>query len=290
MSPNEDGTGLSPIEAFSIVGNDIRAEILLALVERGSNTATFSELRNAVDVTDSGQFNYHLERLVDHFVERTEEGYGLTEAGRRISYALLSGTYTERPQIETTNVPGTCYACGSDALCGRYDETLEIECDDCGERILAVPFPPAAAANRSPVEVFRAFDRWSDRQAALVTDRICPECAGKLSATVTADVPPSLGFDRVPRFECSICTYTTCVTFGTVALHADDVRPVVHRCGWERDDVYWSVDHRVTDEHTSVASEEPLRVRETFDLPGGTVVVTFDERVEIVDVDTNPAN
>lgn len=277
--------GRAAAEAFASIGNEIRTEILLALVESDADRTPFSDLRDAVGVADSGQFNYHLEQLVGRFVDRTEEGYELRYAGRRIAYALLAGTYTDRPRIEPTPAPGTCYACGADALLGSYaNERLTIECDACDERILRVSFPPAAVTSRQPEAAFRAFNHWAVRQGALLTDRICPECAGRLTATVSTESPPTFEFDYLPTFECTVCTRSFYTTFGSVAIQTRELLALLHRHGWERDDVYWSIDHCVTDDHTSVAAEDPLRIRETFPLEDATVSVTFDEAVEIVDV------
>jgi len=43
---------------------------------------------------DSGQFNYHLGKLVDRFVTRTEEGCELTQPGIQVNGAIDAGSYT----------------------------------------------------------------------------------------------------------------------------------------------------------------------------------------------------
>ncbi|MEF8791004.1 MAG: ArsR family transcriptional regulator, partial [Haloarculaceae archaeon] len=72
--------GARATEAFELLGNETRLAILVALWEQyepfGRDGAVrFSELRARVGTADSGRFNYHLDRLDDHFVESTDDGY-----------------------------------------------------------------------------------------------------------------------------------------------------------------------------------------------------------------------
>ena len=46
----------------------------LSAVAHPDDPRTFSELREAVGMRDSGQFNYHLDKLLGTFVRVTEEG------------------------------------------------------------------------------------------------------------------------------------------------------------------------------------------------------------------------
>jgi DNA-binding transcriptional ArsR family regulator len=83
-----DGERSAPefVDAFSLLADDTRLRVIVTLYEHGcigpdSPALTFSELRRLVGVGDTGRFNYHLRRLRESFVSRTEEGYVLTEAG-----------------------------------------------------------------------------------------------------------------------------------------------------------------------------------------------------------------
>ena len=110
----QTATGVAPEEAFSALGHEIRVAILRTLWE--AETAAYSEVKERVGVRDSGQFNYHLGKLVDHFVERTVEGYHLSEAGQQTMQAIHAGIFDELPafwpdaigfdvkQIEDANV------------------------------------------------------------------------------------------------------------------------------------------------------------------------------------------
>lgn len=86
---------LAPHEAFAVLGNETRLAIVLAL-EGTDDPIAYSELKRQVGVYDSGRFNYHLERLLDHFVERTEGGYRPRVVGTRVARAVTAGTFATR--------------------------------------------------------------------------------------------------------------------------------------------------------------------------------------------------
>lgn len=84
-------------EFASIVGqlaDETRLRIIatLAREQAGNGDAAigFADLRRAVGVDDSGNFSYHLNRLSDRFVVRTDEGYVLTSAGTHVASILIS--------------------------------------------------------------------------------------------------------------------------------------------------------------------------------------------------------
>lgn len=56
-------------DAFQLLANETRIEILLALWTRPTWEATFTELKNAVGMRDSGQFQYHLNKLAGTFIQ-----------------------------------------------------------------------------------------------------------------------------------------------------------------------------------------------------------------------------
>lgn len=86
---------LAPHEAFAVLGNETRLAIVLALEETDDPIA-YSELKRQVGVYDSGRFNYHLEKLLGHFVERTEGGYRPRVVGTRAARAVTAGTFATR--------------------------------------------------------------------------------------------------------------------------------------------------------------------------------------------------
>jgi hypothetical protein len=109
---DERDTPLAPDEAFAALGNETRMEILRTLGD-ADEPLTFSELRDRVGMADSGQFNYHLGKLGEHFVGGTEDGYRLQRAGKRVVEAVLSGAVTGAPVVEPTETDDACLYCGA---------------------------------------------------------------------------------------------------------------------------------------------------------------------------------
>ena len=91
---------LAPADTFAIVGEESRLAILEALW-RLDAPAAFSDLRAEVGTRDSAQFNYHLGKLTDQFVHKTDAGYELRTAGERIVQAILAGSFTQRPDVKS---------------------------------------------------------------------------------------------------------------------------------------------------------------------------------------------
>lgn len=94
MTGETDGpedSGLPPDEAFAVLGDESRIDILKSLGE-ANDQLSFSELYERVDTPDSGQFSYHLDKLLGHFVRKTDDGYA---PGKR-AFALSRPSSRER--------------------------------------------------------------------------------------------------------------------------------------------------------------------------------------------------
>ena len=79
-----DAADVDPAEAFGVVANETRLDILEALWRAEDRPVAFSELHDSVEMRDSAQFNYHLQQLTDQFVAKTDDGYDLRHAGAQV--------------------------------------------------------------------------------------------------------------------------------------------------------------------------------------------------------------
>lgn len=158
-----------PEEAFSILGNETRMGILQALWD--DDRLSFSELRERVGAADSGNFNYHLNRLADHFIRRTEEGYELRYGGEQVIRAVLMGSITEDPNLRPVEIDAKCPYCGSAVEMRYEDDRLMVRCTCCdgivsGEypvgTYMSYNFPPAGLRGRTPEEVLDAAHTFYD--------------------------------------------------------------------------------------------------------------------------------
>lgn len=97
-----------PADAFAALSDSNRVAILEALWEADGHEASFSDLRSAVGMRDSGQFNYHLGKLTDQFVRQTDDGtYALSvdgERGRRRYRAVWPTDWSGAPRDTESRV------------------------------------------------------------------------------------------------------------------------------------------------------------------------------------------
>lgn len=165
----------SPDEAFTVLGNETRLSMLHVLGE-ASGDMSFSVLRERVGMRDSGQFNYHLNQLVGHFVEQTDEGYELRQPGKRVIQAVLSGAVTEEPVIEPTPIDHGCPYCGATGEASYSQGRVELYCTECpglyekNERapnevaekghIGGLSLPPAGLRDQCTNEIVATASKW----------------------------------------------------------------------------------------------------------------------------------
>jgi DNA-binding transcriptional ArsR family regulator len=120
-------------DAFETLDGGIRVEILRALAEhRAASEPTvelsFSELRERVGLRDSGQFNYHLDKLRGQFVAKSDEGYDLTPVGQQVASALLSGVYEQGTDHDPVELDDDCPVC-DEPLSATYETgVLKVLC------------------------------------------------------------------------------------------------------------------------------------------------------------------
>lgn len=227
MTADPDGTGptnLSPDEAFAVLGNETRVQILRTLGQ-ATEPLPFSDVYDRVDVGDTGNFTYHLERLVGHFVRRTEQGYELHRAGHRVVEAILSGAMTEAPVLGPTTVEKPCSYCGTRILVHYHDGEVRKYCPECvgtygtaqvtsdGSDTVeygylgALDLPPAGLQGRSPIGVLEAAYSWSLHEHFAWAHGTCPRC----SATVETDVSRCRDHDPGDA-ACDLCGERYAVT------------------------------------------------------------------------------
>lgn len=313
-----DGPGLSPSAAFGLLGNETRVSILEALWDAQAEDETpvpFSALFARVDYDDSGNFNYHLDRLVGHFVRRVEGGYELRSAGQHVVRAVLAGAMTSDPSFEPTEIDANCPYCGATVEAWYEDERFTARCTACPGAVgtgsehppgtfLRYEVPPAALRGRTPEEVLAAAHVLYDAKLTALLEGVCPECGAVADRSI--DVCPDHDASEDDACEacgsrhevwidavCRNCRYAR----RFVAWFAVATTPAVvsflhdHGAPWDRvpfAKLTWENAHYVDAITESVASTDPLRVRVTVDLDA-TLEVVFDEALAVVDVSRDDA-
>lgn len=101
-------------DAFQLLANETRLKILRALWEAPQWTATYSELKDAVELRDSGTFQYHLHQLTGTFIEQTDEGYHHLTSGITVIRAMLSAINATSDSVGAIPLDSHCSTCDSE--------------------------------------------------------------------------------------------------------------------------------------------------------------------------------
>jgi len=181
-------------EAFAALGDETRLAILLALWEACDPTdpddgVPFSELRERVGVSDSGRFNYHLDRLEGRFVRRVENGYALRRSGRQLVRTVVAGTGIEEPTLEPTEIDADCPFCGAPLAVTYEDEWLYKVCTECPGAyegggtvpdgyLAGAALAPAGLTDRTPAEAWAAALTRAYQDTKTLVEGVCNECSG----------------------------------------------------------------------------------------------------------------
>ncbi|WP_247729342.1 DUF7351 domain-containing protein [Halovivax limisalsi] len=211
-----------PSEAFQALGNEIRTSILETVRDRSGGAppdarVSFSTLFEASSVDTTAGFAYHLDELVGPFLEKTDEGYALTAAGRRVARAIESGTFTRRVDRADIPIDDPCPFCAGDGLEAMVTDTVvTIACRECDRPVLKMDFPPGGFAAHGE-DIPAAFDRHHRHRIDLLGDGVCPECSGRVERAVEVVAPDRLDdafldAEGVPdpvqaAFACEHCGY-----------------------------------------------------------------------------------
>ncbi len=301
-------TALSPHDSFAALANETRMEILQALGATNEPMA-FSELREVVGVSDSGQFNYHLDKLVGHFVREADGGYELRQPGSRVVEAILSGAVTGAPELEPTAVDAPCIYCGGETEVSYRQERLLWRCTECPGRFAdhqttseafgTLPhgtidlgyLPAAGVQNRSPRELLEAADVWSAAEDVAMTNGVCPRCSGAVeeSLSICEDHDEGDGVcDRCQsrlgatvRAECTNCTHVIEGSF-LIKLMADPTfRSVFDSRGIDVIATPLEDKAAFVIENYELLETDPFRARITHTIDDEEVSLIVDDRLAV---------
>ncbi len=227
---------MSPDDAFAALGNETRIETLRVLGD-ADRPLPFSELKDRVGMRDSGQFNYHLDELRGHFVRQVESEYVLSQTGQRVVEAILSGTVTDAPVVEPTEIDQECHFCGGTVAISYQQEQVDIHCTECDGRLGeslesstldlpadfgwlgALPLPPAGVRDRDPEEVLLAATTLGQSEYVAASQGVCPRCSATVSRELRAcpdhhaddGICSTCGHRREVLFSarCRVCNFAT---------------------------------------------------------------------------------
>lgn len=307
--------GPRAIEAFSVLGNQTRLSILLALWEAfdpfaEENAVSFSELRDRVGMRDSGQFNYHLDQLTGHFIEKTDVGYKLRNAGHQLVRTVIAGAGIEEPSVDRAEIDRECMHCGAPTAITYEEEWLYLVCTECDgtwggrddvpDGVLAGgEFPPAGLTNRSPEEMWNANTIAIHQAQESGIEGVCDACLGPMESSLDiCEDHASQGMcDNCGRslaiiahLECSVCKNYHGAPPHSLVKHHPAVVGFYYERGvpiqYEVDDVETGRQASIhfADHEQELISAEPPRVRVTIQCEGDSMELILDENLTVIDI------
>jgi transposase-like protein/DNA-binding transcriptional ArsR family regulator len=311
-------------DAFKLLGDESRLAILLALWEVydphvENNAVSFSQLFSRVGARDSGNFSYHLDKLLGHYVEETSDGYRLRNRGLKIVRAVIAGSGLATRRLEPTEIPRSCYHCGAPVELSYEDERLSQICTECegnlgpgssertpeGTLIVYDEFNPAGLSHRTPEEVFVAGTIEYIHGVKLLIRGVCPECSGPIRESLeicdTHDAPtgelcPHCGTSmrggwneaRV-SYVCSVCKHSASYPAWAAIFDHPAVVTFYHEHGFdmtyglEDPEACGRIFDQLKKEQTLV-STDPVRIRVTVTCGGSELCLTLDGELTVVDI------
>lgn len=304
----EETSSPSPEEAFGVLGDDTRLRILQSL-GRAEGALAFSDLFSRIDYDDSSNFDYHLQKLVGHFVEKTDDEYTLAQPGQRIVEAVLSGAVTDDPVLERTTIDRPCPFCRTNVEIAYREEHVSLHCSNCsgfqsraaGADRDGIEFgnlghlllPPAGVRNRAPADVLRAAEVWTATEMQSVYLGVCRRCSG----VIEYDVEVCDAHERTDGL-CDACGQRFGARFSAMCLNCifQMETPMVTYLAPHPEMKRFLMDHGIepfSSEafifHTSAVEEtrltrEPFEATYTFSLATEELSMTVDDAPSVINV------
>ncbi|MWG36287.1 DUF7351 domain-containing protein [Halomarina oriensis] len=277
------GDGPDAERAASALGSLADADriaILLAL--RNGRVRPFVDLQTAAGFEDSGRFNYHLDRLLEEFVRKTEAGYRLTAAGSKAVDIVTDERFGSTPAVVDHPLDADCPQCEG-RLHGRYAEKdVELVCPDCETLVHYGYFPPRAVSGRDPEALFAAYGKVLWREFTLAARGVCPFCRGRTHTRVERGSDHHLDYPAVSA--CVDCDAEVATAVGLRLLADPAVVGFLADHGERVDDrPFWAFDFCIDDAAVFVVGEDPLHVAVPIHRDGETLRVTVAEDGSVVE-------
>jgi DNA-binding transcriptional ArsR family regulator len=266
--------------AFGSLGDENRIAILLALWREGP--LSFADLQAAAGFDDSGHFNYHLDKLLEQFVEKTDdERYRLRAAGTKAIDIVHDERFAASTPTVEQPLDAVCPECGETLHATYEDGMVEIACPACSVVVHIGYFPPRGRTSRDLDDFLAAYARRLWRDFTLAHRGVCPHCSGRMDTTVDTD--PDWHLSVPAMSECRDCGVLIGTTIALRLLADPDVVSFLADHGVCVDErPFWELEPCIDDSEAEIASEDPIRVVVPFAQDRETLRVTVDEGARVV--------
>lgn len=298
-------------DTFQVLADDTRIAILRVLWEAYDPLepapVSFTEIRDEVGVDDPGRLNYHLGELTTQFIRRTDEGYELREAGKRVMRVVISGIAVDSLEIEPAEIDVSCIFCGGQTEISYEDGQLAHRCRECSSRCVAgyppgllsqEELPPAGLLYRSTGEVYPSNRVWVKYREESAMDGVCPECSGSMpvksirtcenhqpnpSAEEVCETCGSV-FWGIVHHVCEVCKFHMQIPTSLYPPTHPAVLAFYYEHGIEFELASHEQRAHLLEYQQERTAEEPIRIQITIPLDGDELTVTFDEQMAVIDV------
>lgn len=277
----------APQEAFALVGNEIRAEILRVLGEKPHSEQTFSELHSKVDAEgDSGQFNYHLQRLVGHFIDRSDEGYRLRPRGIVLYRMIVTGIFTRHESVSSFDAGFDCHFCESSVEAIYDDGQFVVQCSNCGHDYNHTMTPPSLADDSQAL--LSRVDQYSRHEFLAFARGVCPVCVGNITVQFipASEGPFHSGEDLsvLTRLSCSHCGARQYLSVGATLLKDPGLISFCHERGLDVTTTpVWELDFAATDRYVCINSTDPWEIALELTLDGDMLELVVDDNLAVIE-------
>lgn len=281
-------------DAFRLLADETRVHIIQALGDAtgrdGIARLTYSDLKDAVGVRDSGRFNYHLRQLRGNYVEHLADGegddaYRLRWPGLILYQTIVAGSFTEERRVEPFDAGFACLECG-DGVTARYSDgnVFHLDCPDCGASYGETFVPPQGVLGRPHAEMLRVADRHARAEVGQMVRGQCPWCASDVEARLHERVDeedlPSHDYrdlDVYATNHCTNCTGFHYTTVGERLRYESAAIAFYHDHGLDLLSIpHWELPWAATDRYTTVRSTDPWDVEVWIELGDERLVARVD--------------
>ncbi|WP_410766559.1 winged helix-turn-helix domain-containing protein [Haloferax sp. DFSO60] len=274
--------------AFSLLADETRLSILRVLADSPHEKLTFSQLRGRVGIADSGRFNYHLGKLTNLFVKKTEGGYELRLAGWMVVGAILAGSYTRGEDIGPVPVSAPCAVCGGTVEATYANETVAIACVDCDQQYTSAGIPPGVFEGYDDADLADVADLYTRSVFSQARLGFCSRCHGRIEPRLVTDTSELLMHDCKGPTAAYTCERCHDEHISSVHLAFIDHPAVVS--------FYYDHDVDLTRPHlwggpwqskptVELESEDPLRARVEFAAGDETLRLSVDDALSVLDIE-----
>lgn len=271
---------------LDLLSNETRFDILRALAtqrfdEGGTSRMTFTDLFESVGTDDSGNFNYHLNRLIDRLVTKEGEYYRLTYGGVQLFSWLQAATYAPGYAYDAIPLDHQCPLCENE-LTATYEEGhMDIGCED--HWLLGTYVHPRWVESLSTDELIQHVSLRLQHHIELIANRICPLCSGTLERFLRTDHDP---YPIQYHYPCTQCGAEPRLRPPQTVMRDVRVEQFYRERGVELHETPpWKL--YATYEDSQVVSEDSLHVRCELVVDGDAGFVTVDGLGNVISFDTD---